>query len=360
MNFDSEKSNPDNAESQLDQETSDSHKNPADIPIQTLWDQAESNDKFALQILKTFCSEACYYNRIPLTECEECQNFLYFYKKKYVLNSNCLCLQIIQLAHDSTADDHLRRVKCYELISWAYWWLNIYKYIQCFMWNCHVCTRSKPSRQKTQGWLHPLPVSECCWHNVFIDYVGPLPPSTFMDITYWYVLVFVDCLTKMRHLILITSMKIEEVIECFYVHVWKHHGLPEFLVSDKGTQFTSDIWQHLYQMLKIDVKLFTVYHPEMDEQTERVNAVMKHYLWAFVNYMQNDWVKWLSGAEFSANNVSSLIILVSPLLVNSRQNPHLGFKSPEPLPVKLTVQVRIKLLNVKEFTKKMKELTEHL
>ena len=73
-------------------------------------------------------------------------------------------------------------------------------------------------------------------------------------------------------------MEIEEVTECFYVHVWKHHDLPESLMFDRGTQFTFDIWQHLYQMLKINVKLFTAYHPETNKQTEKVNAVIKHYL----------------------------------------------------------------------------------
>ena len=103
-----------------------------------------------------------------------------------------------------------------------------------------------------------------------------------------------------------------------------------------------------------------MYHSETNEQTERVNAVMEHYFWAFVNYMQDDWAKWLSDAEFSANNAPFSITLASPFLVNSRQNPHLRFKPPESLPAELTAQVRIKLLNVKEFIKKMKELTEHL
>ena len=155
-------------------------------------------------------------------------------------------------------------------------------------------------------------------------------------------------------------MKIEEVIECFYTHIWKHYDLPESFVFDRGTQFTSDIWQHLYQMLKIDVKLFTVYHSETDEQTERVNVVMKHYLWAFVNYMQDDWAKWLSGTEFSVNNVFSLTTLASPFLANFRQNFYLEFKLSESLSVKLTAQIRIKLLNVKKFIKKMKEFTEYL
>ena len=76
--------------------------------------------------------------------------------------------------------------------------------------------------------------------------------------------------------------------------------------------------------------------------------------------MQNNWVKWLSGAEFSINNAFSLITLASLFLTNSGQNLCLRFKSSKPLSAELTTQTRIKLLNVEEFTKKMKELTEHL
>ena len=131
-------------------------------------------------------------------------------------------------------------------------------------------------------------------------------------------------------------------------------------VFDKNTQFISDIWQHLCQMLKIDAKLFTVYHLKTDGQTERVNAVIKHYFWAFINYMQDDWIKWLSDAEFSVNNTPFLITLASPFLANSRQNLCLKFEFLKSLPAKLTTQARIKLLNIEEFIKKMKDLIKHL
>ena len=228
------------------------------------------------------------------------------------------------------------------------------------MWNCYVCTKFKLLKQKTQSWLYSLSISECCWCNVFMNYVGSLPPSIFMSIIYWYVLVFVNCFIKMRHLVPIILMKIEETTECFYVYVWKHHDLSESLVFNKNTQFTSDIWQHLYQILKIDAKLFTVYHFKINEQTERINTVIKHYLWAFINYMQNDWAKWLSDAEFSVNNAPFSITLASLFLANFRQNSCLKFKSPESLPVELTAQVRIKLLNIEKFTKKMKKFIKHL
>ena len=111
-----------------------------------------------------------------------------------------------------------------------------------------------------------------------MNYVGSLSPSTFMSITYQYILVFIDCLTKMRHLVSTATMKVKEATNAYYAHVWKHHSLPESFLSDWGTQFTSDVWSHLCQMLKIDAKLFTAYHPETDDQTEWMNAVMEHYL----------------------------------------------------------------------------------
>ena len=113
-------------------------------------------------------------------------------------------------------------------------------------------------------------------------------------------------------------------------------------------------------MLKINIKLSTMYHSEINDQIEKVNAVMKHYIWVFVNYMQNDWAKWLSEVEFIINNASSLITLTSFFLINLSQNSHLNFKFFESWLENLMFQAWNKLINVKEFIKKMKKLTEHL
>ncbi len=193
-----------------------------------------------------------------------------------------------------------------------------------------------------------------------MNYVDFLSLSIFMNITYKYVLIFVDHLIKMRHLVLITSIKVEEAINYFYAHVWKHHDLLKFFMSDWDTQFIFNVWKHICKMLKIDAKLSTTYHSEIDDQIKRVNAVMKHYLQVFINYMQNDWAKWLSEVEFVVNNASSLITLASLFLINLNQNLRLNFKFSESLLKNLTSQAWNKLINVKEFIKKMKKLTEHL
>ncbi len=82
----------------------------------------------------------------------------------------------------------------------------------------------------------------------------------------------------MKHLVLITFMKVEEVINCFYAHVWKHHDLLKFFMSDQDIQFIFNVWKHISKMLKINVKLSMMYYFEINDQIERINAVMKHYL----------------------------------------------------------------------------------
>ncbi len=246
-----------------------------------------------------------------------------------MLNSDKLHLRIIQLVHDNVVNDHSKRAKSYKLISWVYWWSNIYKYVQCFVWNCHVYTRFKLFRQWTQEWLCSLSILERRWCDVFMNYVDFLSLNIFISITYKYILVFVNHFIKMKHLILITFMKVEEVINCFYAHVWKHHDLLKFFMSDRDIQFIFNVWKHMCKMLKIDTKLSTAYHSEINNQIEKVNAVIEHYFQVFVNYMQNDWAKWLSEVKFIVNNASSLITLASLFLINLSQNSRLDFKFSE-------------------------------
>ncbi len=221
-------------------------------------------------------------------------------------------------------------------------------------------TRFKLFKQQTQEWLCFLSVFKHRRCNVFMNYVNSLSLNIFISITYKYVLIFVDHFIKMRYLIFIIFMKVEKAINCFYAHVSKHHYLLEFFMSDWDTQFIFNVWKYICKMLKINVKLSTMYHFEINDQIERINAVMKHYFQVFVNYMQNDWVKWLSEVEFIINNASSLIILTSFFLINLSQNSHLNFKSSESLLKNLMFQAWDNLINVKKFIKKMKKLTEHL
>ena len=92
------------------------------------------------------------------------------------------------------------------------------------------------------------------------------------------ILVVVDRLTKTTHVIPRSDMSADASANLFYQHIWRLHGLPDTIVSDRGAQFTSRFWSHLCQRLKMKSLLSTAFHPESDGQTERMNALVEHHL----------------------------------------------------------------------------------
>ena len=68
--------------------------------------------------------------------------------------------------------------------------------------------------------------------------------------------------------------------------MWKLHGLPESIISDRGPQFVAEIIRELNRMLGIESKLSTAFHPQTDRQTERVNQELEQYLRIFIDHRQ--------------------------------------------------------------------------
>jgi len=79
----------------------------------------------------------------------------------------------------------------------------------------------------------------------------------------------------------------EGLARLFRDQVWKLHGLPESIVSDRGVQFAAGIMKELNNLLGIQTKLSTAYHPQTDGQTERVNQELEQYLRVFIDHRQD-------------------------------------------------------------------------
>ncbi len=79
--------------------------------------------------------------------------------------------------------------------------------------------------------------------------------------------------------------------------------------------------------LSIEAWLSTAFHPKTDDQTKNTNTIMKQYLWMYCSYLQDDWEKWLSLAEFTANNMTNESTGVISFYATYGQNPWLEFKS---------------------------------
>ena len=116
-------------------------------------------------------------------------------------------------------------------------------------------------------------------------------------------------------------MTAKNTARLFLKYGFARHGLPQSVVSDRGTQFTSDFWRYLCKALRIQQRLSSAYHPQTDGQSERSNQTMEAYLRAYVNYAQDDWVDWLPLAEFAANNHVSESTGVTPFYANYGRHP---------------------------------------
>ena len=164
----------------------------------------------------------------------------------------------------------------------------------------------------------PLPVPTGPWKSVSCDFIVELPPSNGFD----SVLVFVDRFTKMVHFAPCTkSTDAPGFARIFLDHVVKLHGLPESLVSDRGSVFTSRFWRSLAKTMGVNPKLSTAYHPQTDGQTERMNQVLEQYLRIYSSYQQDNWVNYLSMAEFAINNAHQASLRCSPFFANYGYNP---------------------------------------
>lgn len=214
--------------------------------------------------------------------------------------------------------EHLGKTKTFELLSRTYYWPKMRATVDQYVRNCHTCSRSKTARHAPFGVLRPLAAPQRPWLHISMDFVTRLPSSRGKDA----ILVVVDRLSKMKHYIACnTTTSSEELAGLFIDNVWKLHGLPASIVSDRGTQFTSHFWKSLCKQLKITAVMSSAFHPETDCQTERANAVMEQYLRSYVSHQQDDWVDWLPLAEFTANNAVSETTQVSPFVANYGYNP---------------------------------------
>lgn len=127
-----------------------------------------------------------------------------------------------------------------------------------------------------------------------MDFVTGLPVGE----GFYVILVVVNQLTKMRHLIPCQETTCAPELAYLYIdHLWKLHGLPDVIVSDRGPEFTATFCIQLCQLLKIQPRLCTALRTQTDGQTERANAVMDQYLRSYVSDQQDDWASFLGIAE---------------------------------------------------------------
>jgi len=152
-----------------------------------------------------------------------------------------------------------------------------------------------------------------------MDFITELPLSEGCD-QLW---VIIDRFTKMAHFLPLKKDKktTGDLAVTFVKEVWKYHGLPTDIVSDRDFRFTSELWKEFLSLSGIRPRMSTAFHPQTDGQTERLNQTIEIYLQAFVNKEQDNWVLLLPMAEFAYNNSVTIGNGITPFFANYGFHP---------------------------------------
>ncbi|WVZ49086.1 hypothetical protein U9M48_000467 [Paspalum notatum var. saurae] len=188
-------------------------------------------------------------------------------------------------------------------------WKGLNASVHSFVTSCLVCQQAKPDRSKSPGLLQPVDVPPSAWHTISMDFVEGLPNSHHANC----ILVVVDLFTKYSHFIPLRHPFTAQVVaKQFLNHVYKLHGLPAVIISDRDKVFTSNFWKELFQLAGVALHISTAYHPQSDGQTERVNQCLETYLRCFVHTCPKKWSDWLATTEFWYNSSMHSALGTSP------------------------------------------------
>jgi len=239
----------------------------------------------------------------------------------YVPNNRELREEILREHHDPVDIGHPGQHRMMELLKRTYWWPGLKKDVKKYVQGCFKCQQNKVQHQKKAGELHPLEIPQGPWQEISIDIIGPLPKSNGMDA----IVVIVDRFTKMIRLKATTmNVSLEGIAKIYRDDIWKLHGVPRKILSDRGPQFASKFMEEFTKALGTKRQLSMAYHPQTDRQTERINQEIGTFLRHYVNYQQDDWMNWLVTAEFQYNDKKHAATGKTPFELNFGRHPWKG------------------------------------
>ena len=228
--------------------------------------------------------------------------------------------QLIQETHDTLYAGHFGTSKTLNRLQQQFYWPQIYVDVADYCRSCIPCQRNKPSNRKPLGLLQPMPIAFRPWQTISIDFITKLPKS--VD-GYDAIMVVIDQLSKRAHFITTTTTaSAAQTAHLFFNNIWKHHGLPSKIISDRDSKFTAKFWQTLWSLLGTKLAMSTAYSPQTDGQTERLNRTLEEYIRAYIDTQTNNWAQLLTPAEYAYNNAKHESTGFSPFELDCGRCPN--------------------------------------
>jgi len=175
---------------------------------------------------------------VALGLCQWKDEYLWHQGKIWVPNKEGIRTNLIRQHHDIPQAGHGGTAKTTELLQRKYYWPHMRNTIKQYVKNCDTCQRTKVVRHAPYGLMKPNEAPDRPWKSIFMDFITDLPKSEGNDA----ILIVIDRLTKMAHFLPCDKeMDARQFSELFMREIFRLHGLPKDIITDRGSIFTSDL-----------------------------------------------------------------------------------------------------------------------
>ena len=203
-------------------------------------------------------------------------------------------------SHNTIFIMHPGSNKVYQDMKQYYWWRGMKKGISEYVSKCLICQQVKVEHQVPFGLLNSLPIPQWKWENITMDFISGFPLTQRKHDSVW---VIVDRLTKSTHFLPVRlDYSMDRLAELYVSEIFRLHGIPLSIVSNRDPQFTSRFWKELQSAFDTRLNFSTDFHPQTDGQIERVIQVLKDMLRGCVLDFPGSWERYIPLMEFSYNN----------------------------------------------------------
>ena len=214
---------------------------------------------------------------------------------------------VLHIAHTIPLAGHLGRDKTTQRILRRFYWPTLYKDVAEYCRSCSECQKAG-SRGVRRAPLVPLPIMGEPFERMAMDIVGPLPHSRA---GHKYILVTCDYATRYPDAIPLRSIDAEHIADEL-VKLFSRVGIPKEILTDQGSNFTSQLLTEIYRLLHVHRIRTTPYHPQSDGLVECFNKTLKSLLRKTVTDTGKDWDKLLPFLLFAYREVPQASTGFSP------------------------------------------------
>eukprot|EP00854_Cymbomonas_tetramitiformis_P034320 gene34320-biopygen25457 len=209
----------------------------------------------------------------------------------------------------SRLDMYAGRDKPLERVLRRFWWKGAAEDVGRWISSCMICQAVRPRNSFPDGLPHRIPTR--LWQVVSVGFVTGLPVTARNHDAF---ATFTCKLSKMVHITPLNfqDSSAEVIARIYFDRIWKLHGAPMKIVSDRDPRFQDAMWKELMRLMGTNVASTTPYNPRSDGQAEHTNRVVKDMLRSFAGNNPEDWDLWCANAEFAINDTRSVVTGFTP------------------------------------------------